>query len=161
MGDQQQVKLSGDDNLLTRVETNVDDGRLAVDVDGWLDPKLPLVLELTVLDVDGIELSGSNDVLIRDLDGERFDLRISGSADVELTGTIGQLVVDSSGSARVDARNLWASRVDIDSSGSSKIQVCADDTLVIDISGSGDVDYWCSPSTIHEDVTGSARIRER
>ena len=133
--------------------------------------------ELTLPDLEAIELNGSGDVdstvsgtgTIRltidgsgdvswtGLSADRVEVRLSGSADVELAGTSGELMVELSGSGDIDADDLDAKSATIAIDGSGNVDVAAQDTLVVDISGSGRVTYSGDPS-VESDVSGSGEV---
>lgn len=136
--------------------------------------------ELTLPDLEAIELNGSGDVTaavsgqgaIRlridgsgdvewtGLDAEGVALEVAGSGDVALTGTTGSLTIELDGSGNVDAADLEARDATVAIAGSGDVDVWVSDSIVAEISGSGRVTYSGDP-TVDADVTGSGEIVPR
>ena len=156
---EQKLEVSGDDNIVPVISTKVSGGTLDVEIDGanLVRPKTPMKIEVWVPNLDEVEVSGSADVDVEGLHGERFELDVSGSADSDLSGTVDTLVVNVSGSGEVEARALMAKDVEVDISGSGKAEVFASDSLDADVSGSGRVRYWGDPG-VNSSVSGSGKV---
>ena len=158
--DCEQVRVTGDENLLAYVETEQDDELLTIDTRGWLMPEVPLVVEVYTRYVDAISVSGSSNLRVIDLSGGSLRVETSGSSDVKLKGRLELLEIDTSGSSDVDIVELEARDIRVETSGSSDIDlVGAARTLEIDTSGSSDVDasrLVVEEATIH--TSGSSDI---
>jgi hypothetical protein len=178
--------FEGDPNLVIHAPEDALD-RLTSDVNAdtlvlGLTPGLDISLrgvryELSLPEVERIELNGSGDidatvsaeVTIRlDLDGsgrvqwtgldtDRVEIRLSGSGDVELTGSTMELSVELNGSGSIDAQDLHAQDVVIAVGGSGNVDVRASRTLSAEVSGSGRVTYTGEP-TVNIDVSGSGEV---
>lgn len=136
--------------------------------------------ELTLPDLEAIEVNGSGDVTAEvsapgalrlsvdgsgdvvwiGLDSERAEIGVSGSGDVEVAGTTGALTIELDGSANVNARELDAREATVAISGSGDIDLSVSDTLVAEVSGSGRVTYSGDPS-VEVDVSGSGEVVPR
>ena len=164
--------------------------RLTSDVSGdtltlGTTPGLSIVLgevsyELTLPDLDTIELDGSGDVTAAvsapgalrlsidgsgdvvwtGLDSERVEIGVSGSGDVEVSGKTGALAIELNGSGNVDAGDLDAREATVAIAGSGDVDVSVSDTLAAEISGSGQVTYSGDPS-VEADITGSGEVVPR
>lgn len=155
---EQKVVISGDDNIVSEIDTRVSGDKLHVEHEGWLRPKQTLKLEIWVPTLDSVEASGATDIDIEGLVGERFELDVSGAADAELRGKVTQLDIEVSGAGDVDARSLEAENVVLDMSGAGEAKVWATGKLDVDISGSGEVEYWGNPSEVQQDITGAGSL---
>ena len=133
--------------------------------------------EITVPQLEAIELNGSGDVeatvsaggtLHLDLDGsgdvewsgleaDGVEVRLSGSGSIELSGSTTQLTIELDGSGNVDAGDLQAQEGVVSIGGSGDIDVAVRDTLSAEISGSGRVTYSGDP-TVDSDVSGSGEV---
>jgi hypothetical protein len=158
---EQKVVISGDDNLVSKVETRVSGGKLHVEHEGWMRPELPMQIEVWLPKLEAIEASGASDIDVDNLVGERFELELSGAGDIELRGKVDQLEVELSGAGDVDARTLEAKRVAIDISGAGEAKVWTTEKLDVDISGAGEVEYWGNPSEIQQDISGAGSLHRR
>lgn len=118
---------------------------------GDIDASVASARELTVT------LDGSGDVTWTGVDAERVDVEISGSGDVELGGAASGLGIVLDGSGNVDAEDLAVESAVVGISGSGNVDVSASDTLSVEISGSGNVTYSGDPS-VESDVSGSGDV---
>lgn len=104
-----------------------------------------------------IEINGSGDVAVSGLDAATIEVTISGSGDVELGGRADELTVEVNGSGDVDSDALEVrdARVAIDGSGDARLHVTG--TLRVDISGSGSVRHR-GGADVDADVSGSGDV---
>ena len=133
--------------------------------------------DLTLPDLEAIELNGSGDIdatvsaedTVRlDIDGSgdvswtglaasSVEIRLAGSGDIELAGTTQDLTIELDGSGDIDADDLKAQAVTVGIDGSGNVDVAAQDTLSADVSGSGRVTYSGDPA-VSDDVSGSGTV---
>ncbi len=158
---EQRVRITGDDNIVPKIETRVSGGKLIVEHDGLLRPELELLVEVWVPSLEGVEVSGAAEIDITGLSGERFELDLSGAGDAELSGRVELFSADISGAGKLAAKGLTAKTVELDMSGAGQAEVFAEQSLDIDVSGAGEVDYWGSPPEVRQDVSGAGSIRAR
>src|SRR5206468_3963684 len=92
-----------------------------------------------------VRLSGSADVTLLHYQGPHLRLEVTGSGDIRVEGTCGELEIHVSGSGDVQASKLVAKSVKAALSGSGDVHVQASDALDVDLSGSGDVHYTGNP----------------
>lgn len=118
-------------------------------------------VKITVIapDVTKFDVRGSGDLDIRKYDHPTFAVNVSGSGDVEATGRVDSVAVDSSGSGWVDLAELKAKDAMVDVSGSAGAALFATNKAKIDISGSGDVELRTEPKTVSSEISGSGEIR--
>ena len=112
---------------------------------------------LNSFNAEGLALSldGSGDISAEGLEVGRLELDLSGSGDVRLAGSADALMVGLEGSGDVDARGLRAQQVEIGLAGSGDVDVCALGSLALNVAGSGDVTYYGEPSLPELNLTGS------
>jgi hypothetical protein len=179
------LRVEGPEELLDRIETDVDGDTLHIGERwSWLRfspfwDSGEVTYHLTVPELTGVELSGS--VTLRaesslqteelavecsgssdiDLDVQlsALSVDISGSADVTLRGSADSATYSTSGSSNIGALDLSSRTVTIDCSGSSNIEVNASEQLTIDISGSGTVSYLGNPA-LDTDISGSGEVKQ-
>lgn len=106
-----------------------------------------------------VSISGSGDGELYNLDIGNLSFSSSGSSELEMSGEVDTLRIDSSGSSDVDAVELRARVVELDSSGSSDVRVWAVERILIDASGSTDLRYRGQPVIDQQSISGSATIR--
>ena len=108
-----------------------------------------------------LKTSGASQVDMMELQTQLLRVESSGSSDFTLRGVTERLELISSGASDIKARGLEAQHVQILSSGAADIEVCAQQSLRVTLSGSGDVAYDCEPESVQVTVSGSGRVRGR
>ena len=157
-GAERAVLVRGDDNLLERIETVVEDGELRVCVrSGGYRARQPLVVEISTPSLTALSLSGSGDAELSGLSGGDVSIQVSGSGDVRGSGTLDELEVSLSGSGDLNLSDLAARRVSVALTGSGDVQVRANEELTVALSGSGDVRYRGAPR-VRKVVSGSGAV---
>ena len=158
VGGERRVSLSGDDNLLEYVETEVRGDTLHVGLQsGSYSFRRGLTIEIQTPSLAGFTISGSSQASLSGLQGDECALSISGSGDLEATGQVERLRARISGSGTMDLAQLQARSLDADISGSGDMRVNASESLNVSISGSGDVRYQGSPQ-VSQHVSGSGSV---
>lgn len=156
IGPTQSVEITGDENLLPLVETDVRDGALRVHTTKNVRPKLEIAVHVVVPAIDAVSLSGSCTAKVQG-QGDTLALSLSGSGSITASGKVGALSIQGSGSTKVDAAALAADRVRVSISGSGAAEVAAATALDVDISGSGTVLYHGHPK-VTKSVSGSGSV---
>lgn len=156
----QRVEISGDDNLIPLVTTEVDGKGLEIGTRKNVRPKLPLVARVSAPRIDAIEVSGSSNVAIHGVHDDSLTLELTGSATVHGDGTVRQLTIEVSGSGNVELAQLAAERASVTVTGSGNIEIAASQALDVHITGSGAITYHGDPA-VTQDITGSGRLVKR
>jgi hypothetical protein len=182
-GPEQKVEVEAEEDLQSRVRTEVQGGVLVVGLRWWLGallrvPELgEVVVRVTAPELREVRLSGAGQVRseeplqVGDLElrlsgagrvalqlaARRVEARLSGAGAVELSGTAEELEIRLSGAGAVQAERLQARRVRIRASGAGECRVQASETLEAEVSGAGSVRYRGSPR-IESRITGVGRL---
>ena len=145
VGDEEELRIEAEDNLIRYFEFPVISGMLKIESRPGvpLRPTRPVNFYLTVKALDTIVLSGSGDIEAPDLEAERISVTISGSGDVE----VGNLAADAikaqiSGSGDLDISRSKAEEQEISIYGSGDVEVgkLDADVIKVRITGSGNLD---------------------
>jgi len=105
-----------------------------------------------------LDISGSGDMNLAELNTGYLDANISGSGNIRISqGSVTEEKLKISGSGNMNLENLTASRVTTNTSGSGTMRVTATQTLNVTISGSGNVYYKGSPQ-ISAFISGSGKV---
>lgn len=177
-GDDQEVLIVGQQNIIDLIELDVRNGIWKIKYDQWVRRADPVEIfitipKLTKIGITGsgnvettnnfanhrdieIDISGSGDIDL-ETDARDIDVSVSGSGYIDLYGTAKNLDVRISGSGDIRARQLETDKADIAISGSGDIYLNVRDYLNVTISGSGSVFYRGNP-TIDSHISGSGTI---
>lgn len=130
--------VEADANLLPLIRTEARGDTLRIWSEKGLRSKTPVRITYTVPRLSEVRASGMTRVDVAGLDGAPLDVRRSGSSEVRLAGTVGNLHARSSGAGLLDATQLRSGSVDASLSGSSSVRLghVEGDYLRTDLSGS-------------------------
>lgn len=182
-GNEGELTLKGEENLLEYIITEVKDDHLVIKIKKGVNLKPSnwnsgIYITVPVASIDMVSLSGSGDVISETkIKSDNFKTRISGSGDVslsieansieatmsgsgdmDLSGKTNNLDVRVSGSGDIKAYDLDAEFVTAQVSGSADIKVTANQMLKARVSGSGDIRYKGNPKKIDTKTSGSGDI---
>ncbi len=181
-GREGEITLRGESNLLEHIVTEVENGNLVIKNEKGYNlsssPRTGVQITVPVESISQVNLSGSGDINSRiSLSSDDFDIRVSGSGDVQLpleaervsvalsgsgdiglSGTSRELKVSVSGSGDVKAFGLTAETVKVNVAGSADVEVTATGLLEARVSGSGDVEYRGNPKKVDAKSVGSGDI---
>lgn len=180
-GDQYQLKVQDDENLLPYIITEVNNGVLNIHYkDGYsimnshgkvfvTAPNIEKIVTSGSADItsDGVisnsnqlelSTSGSGDIKM-DVDAPSVTATSSGSGDITLSGRSKDFECRISGSGDAKCGNLKSENAVVRVSGSSDVHVFASVNLKVNVTGSGDVYYGGNPSSPEIHITGSGTVK--
>ena len=178
VGQSEALTITAGANLLVGLTTQVIDGTLILDRKSSAVDTGEISYDLTVPPMTSVELegsgsidgigvltgdaqvnaSGSGSTTLTALDLTSVVVDLSGSGDVQLTGTAESSQVTLSGSGRYDGAQLATGDTDIETSGSGDASVDVTGRLGATVSGSGSITYTGNPTTVDRDASGSGDI---
>ena len=183
-GEPTTVSITGDDNIVPEIQTNVRGDTLIVSWDATFDrhhPTQQVVVDVTMAVVEGVELSGGAALESATLTTDQFALKTSGGSRAEIDSLVaGTFELDSSGGSNtsidsgqvgdqkvrlnggdsLDAAKMESQRADIGVSGGSDITIWVTESLVLKASGGSKVTYYGSP-TVEQDVSGGSQVQSK
>jgi len=178
-GAEEGLTIEADDNLMSYIETTVENGRLKIHPKQVnLRSTKTLRYEIKIKQVDNVSLSGSHKVHadrlkaenltvsvsgsgkieIPQLEANNLSIHISGSGNSQISGKVIKQSISVSGSGDHHADSLDSQVAEIRISGSGSATVWAREKLDVSVSGSGSIHYYGTPS-ISQHVSGSGRIK--
>ena len=155
------LSIQADDNILPLVETTVEKDTLIINCKGSFSTHNPIVVTITVPNLENFNVKGSGDSLIQSLKGRSFSAEIAGSGNIHASGQIDKASASIRGSGNVDFSNLRARQAVASISGSGDITIFASHALDASIRGSGDIAYLGNPSNVEKSVSGSGEINPK
>lgn len=176
-GDQREVRILTQPNIIDEIDFRVRNNRLVIDNDRCLRNYEPIEIYITIPQIRELNISGSGSIIsesqliVDDLqlnisgsgtmdlviEGDDVEARLSGSGDMHLEGTIDEMDYLVSGSGNLHGFGLETQSADITISGSGNVELTVLERLDVHISGSGDVYYRGNPS-IDSRISGSGKI---
>ncbi len=185
-GKNQSVRIVADSETLEQVITEVKGRTLNIRFPNnnifkrWDPGKIEIYI--SVPEVDGLNLSGSGDIISEKIETRILDLLISGSGNIKIeqltaervsatisgsgnikiegSGVADELKTRITGSGNIDASGFEAKNVDAQTSGSGNSSVFSNGSIKVRIAGSGNVYYTGNPA-IESSIAGSGKVKER
>lgn len=160
VGDEQQVTVRGDDNLVGDVGTAVEADTLEISQPDNVDfePEAGLVVEISMPELAAVEVSGAGNMSMDDVQGDSFQAEVSGAGNLQATGRVDRVEAEVSGAGDVDFTQLLARDAIVEISGAGDIRVHATESLSASVSGAGDVTYTGDPADVQTDVSGAGDV---
>lgn len=185
-GSTQSVRIVAEDETLEEIITEVKDRTLSIKFPNtnmfrnWNPGKIEIFI--TVPGIDALTVSGSGDIISKEIKSRILDLAVSGSGNIDIekltseqvsaaisgsgnisiigSGVAKEIKARISGSGNIDASEFEAENVDVQTSGSGNCSVISNGEIKARISGSGNVNYSGNPA-IDSSVSGSGKVKKR
>lgn len=181
-GEEGEITIKGESNLLEHIITEVKNGTLIVKIENGKSLKTsnnkPLLITIPYKDIESVSLSGSGDVwnegtinassfsaavagsgdLILNINSDSANASVSGSGDLTLKGKTTNLKASVAGSGDFHGYKLNSINVNASVAGSGDISVNCSGELKARVAGSGDIEYRGNPIKTDTKVSGSGSI---
>lgn len=164
-GSPQKVEIEGSSEMLEKVKTKVDDGRLVIGPEGsWKnwnwgsDDKVNVYI--TVANVEGLDVSGSGELIAQTkITGSTINLDVSGSGSLTAEIEAGDVDTDVSGSGEIILKGKFKSvKADVSGSGRVSVNGTISGKADFEISGSGKVEASGSADSMSAEISGSGKV---
>ena len=186
-GKKQEVTLEGDDIAISRITTNVTDGKLVIDIGrDWVeklsagfdflsshDIRITIVaknlkdlevagaadIEVSGIKTDelGLRLVGASNVKVDGLKADRLETEIPGAGKIRVEGEVKEQSVVLAGAGNFSGHQLKSKTAKVVLSGVGSAQLWVTDELDVTIAGVGSVEYYGSPR-IKQSVTMLGKV---
>lgn len=179
-GKEGKIDISIEKNLLPYLITEVDNGELKIKWKKGTNISSKRGVRLTVYfnTINGVAMSGSGDINSKDLmKADNFNVRVSGSGDINLNldvnnleatvsgsgdldfkGSATSIEARVSGSGDIEAYGLQTDKAELKISGSGGMTLSVKNELYARVSGSGDISYRGNPAKEDIKVSGSGNV---
>lgn len=158
IGPERSVKVTFDDNLISKCKTEVENGELKVYTTGSWNSKIGLNVEVTTPTLNSIEASGASDVVVDDYSGSELEVSVSGAAEADVNGLVGKLTLGVSGSGDAKMKELICKSADVSVSGAGDVTITATESVTARATGSGDIEIHGNPAQIAQSTTGAGDV---
>lgn len=163
VGGQPSIRAEGDAELLERLEITAENGQLRIGLRegtrNWFGRNRGLTVHITMPALAGAVSTGSGDIAIDRVQGQRFAATLTGSGDIEIgtievgeaefevrgsggikaAGRAGRAAANLSGSGDLDLARFEAAEANVALAGSGDIAMRATRTAAVSLAGSGDI----------------------
>jgi hypothetical protein len=176
-GQNQKVEVTGYDNLINLLETEVRRGKWNIDFQENICSE-DMLIRITMSELEGITISGTGDVrtlspfeqeemeleisgtgdLDADVNTDQLDIEIRGTGNMTLRGFADKMSIESSGTGNLHAEELEAKQAEVENSGTGDVYIRVTEELEIEASGTGDTEYYGTPASVRTDNSGVGEI---
>jgi len=181
-GERDSLAIEADEDLLSRLKSEIQGRRLVIGLRSWLDWVIPpsvrpvhyriSMREIHALSISGagtlfapairtdqlrLEISGSGEVNIQHLECETLSILVTGAGKMELAGRAARQEIQISGAGTYHAGDLESDEASVRISGSGEVSINPGKILKVSISGSGQVSYKGQPA-ITQSITGAGKV---
>ncbi len=156
-GPVQSVLVRAEAPMFNDLEYRVKDNELEIGYDDirCFETDFGVTVIVTLPNIKSISVDGGSEIMSTgELDLERLEIDVDGSAVIMLEGQAETCEIDVSGSIEAYNFEFINQRTDIDISGSAEMEVFTEEELNIDVSGSATIRYMGDPE-VDQDVSGS------
>jgi hypothetical protein len=179
-GQSPSLEITGDDNLLQYIETNVRGGTLSIETKRSISPKSKMHIRITTQDLKSLQSSGASEVTLSNVNNEKLhlqtsgagsvtasvktamlEIKTSGAGNVRVNGTAKTLSVQTSGAAEIKAKDLSVHKAQIGVSGAGDVELTVADELDVRVSGAGDVRYYGDPKIVTKEISGAGSVKKK
>jgi hypothetical protein len=186
-GKEQSVVIEGDKIAVSRISTNVSDGKLVIDVGrDWVEKisagfdflsSNDIRINITLKELTELEITGAADIEAKDIKTKTFDLKLIGASNIKLPGFqadrlkaeipgAGKITVDGkvkdqsvtlAGAGNFNGYKLESDNAKVVLSGVGSAQLWVKKELDVTIAGVGSIEYYGSP-TVKQSITMMGNI---
>lgn len=176
-GSEFSFKITGPENVVELTKTKIDNGLLVIWTDDCFNGDYDLTVEVTAPNYELINLNGFGSIsTVGSIDGDVIEMELIGSGEIDAEIYANQLITTIAGTGDITYRgsvlnhqlscsgqftlNGYALETDhtsIDVTGIGDSYVTVNETLTVNIEGTGNVYYRGSP-VIESDITGIGEI---
>ncbi|MBA2745131.1 MAG: DUF2807 domain-containing protein [Flavisolibacter sp.] len=103
-----------------------------------------------------ISASGASTISL-DVDLPKLTTDVSGSSDIDLRGSVSDLVIQASGASKISAMNLLTQNADLDLSGASEVELTATRAMKVEASGASNIRYR-GDAAVTQSVSGAGSV---
>lgn len=186
-GKEQEVTIEGDQIAISRITTNVRDGKLVIDVGrDWVEKisagfdflsSQEIRIHITVKDLNELEVAGAADIEATDIKAGDFNLKLIGASNIKvmnfradslrteipgagkvrIDGKVKDQTVTLAGAGNFSGHDLESKTAKVTLSGVGSAQLWVTDELDVTIAGVGSVEYFGKP-TINQSLTMLGKV---
>jgi hypothetical protein len=182
-GSTARVLIRADDNIAALIQTELDGDTLVIKArkNSAFRTRNPIAITVDFTQLKAVDLRGSGKLSADTLQGDRFDLALSGSGnavlkrisvgqfhaalagsgDISVSGKADSTDLSIAGSGDIHAEQLISRQTSVSIAGSGDADVYASESLSASIAGSGDVRYAGKPPKVSRSVVGSGDVSPR
>ena len=160
-GTEAKVDISGDDNLVPLITTEVNGSRLEIRCKNSIRTKVPLVIRVSLPRLTGVSVSGASNAAVHDAKGDKLKLVADGASTLRVDGAVHELTLEASGASGAELDQLAVERATATLSGASAGELSVSRALDVHLGGASTLKYRGDPPELKQEVTGASSLVKR
>lgn len=159
--EQKSLEINGDDNIIPFITTEVKNGTLYIRSNKGYNPQQKLQIIISTPDLKRFFFDGVGEANLSNVKNDRIEIDIRGVGSFTASGETKEADITLSGVGSVDAKNLHAVNVKINSSAVGNVDLYVTGQLDVNASGVGEVNYYGNPKIVNRQAEGIGKINKR
>ena len=160
-GQDRNVSVSGDSNIVPLIATEVRNNTLHLFPRKSVCAKIPITIRIAIANIHSLYTTGANDIDVSNISSRKLDFSGDGSGDTRLSGKTEALTVNLSGAINLRAGDLKADKVRITANDSTGAVVHAARKLHAISNDVGEIVYYGNPDDVTKQENDIGEITGR
>ncbi|TCM18633.1 putative autotransporter adhesin-like protein [Novosphingobium sp. PhB165] len=153
-GDKSEMIVTGPQKVVDRLTWN--DGRLSID--GSLHMHKGLKVRITAPEIAAFDFDAPGDVTLTGLDQDSLTLKAQGAINLDASGKVRKLDVQTEGASNLDLGKLEAQDATVSVDGVGSVTIGATGNVSVAIDGIGSVRLVRKPAHLTTDINGLGKV---
>ncbi len=158
---QESLTVSGDDNIIQFITTEVKNGTLYIRGTKGYSPQQKLQIIVSTPDVKRFVFDGVGEANLSNIKNDRLEIVVTGVGSFSASGETKEVDIILSGIGSVDAKNLHAVNAKVNSNAVGSVDLYVTGQLDINSSGIGEINYYGNPKIVNKQAEGIGKINQR
>ncbi|PSB40077.1 hypothetical protein C7B69_00285 [filamentous cyanobacterium Phorm 46] len=158
---QESLEISGDDNIIPLITTEVKNGTLYIRPTKGYNPQQKLQIIISTPDLKKFVFDGVGKANLSNVKNDRLEIVVNGVGDFTASGETKEADITLSGVGSLDAKNLHTVNAKVNSTGIGNVDIYVTGQLDAQASGVGKINYYGSPKIVNRQTEGIGKINER
>jgi hypothetical protein len=158
---QDSLTISGDDNIIQSITTEVKNGTLYIRGTKGYSPQQKLQISISTPDVKRFVFNGVGEANLSKIKNDRLEIVVTGVGSFSTSGETKEVDITLSGVGSVDAKNLRAVNAKVSSNAVGSVDLYVTSQLDIKSSGIGEINYYGNPKIVNKQAEGIGKINQR
>jgi len=159
--EQQSLEITGDDNIIPFITTEVKNGTLYVRATKGYSPQQKLQIRVSTPNVKRFVFDGVGEANLSNIKNDRLEIVVTGVGSFSASGETKEVDITLSGVGSVDAKNLRAVNAKVNSTAVGSVDLYVTRQLDINSSGIGEINYYGNPKIVNKQAEGIGKINQR
>lgn len=155
-GPKSEMTVSGNARMIDGLRW--EDGELSTERHGWRHHG-GLTVEITAPQIAGLELHGPSQVTLENLDQPSLHVEVRGPGDLDASGKVGKLDIDSRGVGTLDLAKVEAGDARVRVRGVGNVDIKAAGTVDAVLNGIGNITLHRKPASLNAETHGVGEIK--